>query len=489
MTITRTTFVRGMGAAILGSALVGPALASAAEKASAASSSRDALGAASSAKDASASAFYERDEPGSVVADAVLYRVTDDGELEYDVVHAAPVGADVVVSDETGSGIATLEDLLDVMGAADAPATVLSVDPGTRTIGKCVHADLTLSATGEVASIAVTAVSDRPVVGISWKKDEIGDDYQGFAQAFERNGAIAVYMPQVGDAAGAQEALAAIDGLFETGGEDWNPALYGEEQTPHGSSGWNDARDTSDIAYMTAAVQMDLPLLTVCRGTQGLNVALGGALIQDIPSYLAQKVLDGEIDPSRATVISGTLPATGASAQDTGYRMYDAATGEFVKTYDKDTGQYVSGSGCDGEGHLRVQVDGIVHSGGTGYHELDPGYDGIGVAEDSAWLYDIVGADTVSLVATAHHQAIDPDRLGDGLTIVASSSDGIVEAVEHQASSFVLGLQWHPERDALGDTRGVDVDNDLCNAFLAALVAHALERVEQGAGGAASSAA
>lgn len=42
-----------------------------------------------------------------------------------------------------------------------------------------------------------------------------------------------------------------------------------------------------------------------------------------------------------------------------------------------------------------------------------------------------------------HHQAID--RLGGGLRAVATTGDGIVEAVEESSGSFVLGVQWHPE--------------------------------------------
>lgn len=474
--VTRSQFIKGMGAA-MGAAVAGRALAGAAFGAEAAQApSAAGQPAGQQAQGQEEARAFTRDEPGQTIEGAALYQVSEENGLEYNVTHAAPLAATVEVTDASGSGIASIADLLDAMGEADAPAAVLSTDPGERAIGSFVRADVTLDDDGNVSAIAVASVSARPVVGISWKRDEVGSDYQGFAEAFERNGALAVFMPQVADHDEAAQALADVDGLFETGGEDWNPALYGEEQTPHGSSRWNDARDASDIAYMQTAIETDLPLLCVCRGMQGLNVALGGALIQDIPTYLAEKVLDGQIDQSRVTgVLSGTLPGSDLEAgQDTGYQKYDEATGEYTATYDKETGQYLEGSGCE-EGHLRVQVDGIVHSGGDGYHELAEGVDGIGVSPDSKWLYGIVGSESIDLVATAHHQAADPDRLGEGLTVVASSSDGIVEAVEHQDSSFALAVQWHPERDALQDARGVDVDNDLCNAILGALVEHAAE--------------
>ena len=248
----------------------------------------------------------------------------------------------------------------------------------------------------------------------------------------------------------AREVLGQLDGIFMTGGEDWNPSLYGQEQTPHGSSGWNDARDTSDINLMQQAIELDVPMLTVCRGTQGLNVALGGGLIQDVPYYLGQQVQAGEIDESRVT---GVL-------EDTGYNVWNSETGAYEE------------SGCEDGAHYRVQVDGLIHSGGTGYHVLASG-ENIGIDTNSKWLYDIIGSTSIEQVATAHHQAVDPEDLGEGLTIVARSSDGIVEAVEYQDNLFALGLQWHPERDALEDTRDVDVDQDLSNAPLRALVEYA----------------
>ncbi|MSV74807.1 MAG: gamma-glutamyl-gamma-aminobutyrate hydrolase family protein, partial [Actinobacteria bacterium] len=41
------------------------------------------------------------------------------------------------------------------------------------------------------------------------------------------------------------------------------------------------------------------------------------------------------------------------------------------------------------------------------------------------------------------HQAID--RVGDGLTVVGTSGDGVVEAVVADAKAWTVGVQWHPE--------------------------------------------
>ena len=390
-------------------------------------------------------------QKSAIVEDAILYTV-DGNELQYNVIYYGDVtGAHIV--DHSGNGIDSLAKLTEILGVADAPAEKFPADPGSsRTIGKAVIADIVTDDKGSIVSVNVRSVSERPVIGISWKKDSIGSDYKGFAEAFERNGAIAVFLPQITDAASAQEVLSRVDGVFVTGGEDWNPKLYNQEAIPHGSSGWNDPRDTSDIHLMQQAIALDIPMLTVCRGTQGLNIALGGALVQDVPLYLGTKVLDGTIPESRVTkIMAGTLPS----------------------------GEAGDVCGCKGENHLRVQVDGLAHGGLSFYHKLETGIDGIGIDKNSKWLYDIFGTGSIELIATAHHQALDPDRLAEGLTVVAKSSDGIIEAVEYQANRFALGLQWHPERDALSDTRFTDVSQDLSNLPLRALVKHAADYAAQ----------
>ncbi|CAM3310558.1 gamma-glutamyl-gamma-aminobutyrate hydrolase family protein [Rhodothermus bifroesti] len=74
-----------------------------------------------------------------------------------------------------------------------------------------------------------------------------------------------------------------VDGVLLTGGADVDPVHYG--QVPHPATyGIDPDRDRTELALVRWAVTADKPLLGLCRGLQVLNVALGGTLIQDIPS-------------------------------------------------------------------------------------------------------------------------------------------------------------------------------------------------------------
>ena len=79
------------------------------------------------------------------------------------------------------------------------------------------------------------------------------------------------------------DLLAGFDGLVLQGGSDVAPASYGE--TPLRPEWAGDARrDQYEMRYIRAAMDLDLPILGVCRGLQILNVAFGGTLYQDIAS-------------------------------------------------------------------------------------------------------------------------------------------------------------------------------------------------------------
>ena len=57
------------------------------------------------------------------------------------------------------------------------------------------------------------------------------------------------------------------------------------------------------------------------------------------------------------------------------------------------------------------------------------------------WLSDILGHG--AHVNSFHHQAVE--KVADGFRVSAVAPDGVIEAIEHQSGSFVVGVQWHPE--------------------------------------------
>ncbi len=101
-----------------------------------------------------------------------------------------------------------------------------------------------------------------------------------YIDAMERNGALPVVLPMTADEDEIRGILSRIDGIIITGGEDINPAMYGEEIRWAGEP--VPVRDASDSAWVRLAVEMDVPLLATCRGTQMVNVVHGGTLYQDL---------------------------------------------------------------------------------------------------------------------------------------------------------------------------------------------------------------
>jgi putative glutamine amidotransferase len=64
-----------------------------------------------------------------------------------------------------------------------------------------------------------------------------------------------------------------------------------------------------------------------------------------------------------------------------------------------------------------------------------------------------VAGESLHATKSHHHQGVD--RLGEGLVVSATSAvDGLPEAIELPDRQFVLGVQWHPEADALSPVLG-----------------------------------
>jgi putative glutamine amidotransferase len=91
------------------------------------------------------------------------------------------------------------------------------------------------------------------------------------------------YILPVLDPADAGAVLDGMGGLLLTGGEDVDPVHYGAR--PHPALGEvHPGRDAFELALVRAARERRIPTLAICRGVQILNVALGGTLVQDLPS-------------------------------------------------------------------------------------------------------------------------------------------------------------------------------------------------------------
>lgn len=73
-----------------------------------------------------------------------------------------------------------------------------------------------------------------------------------------------------------------LHGILIPGGADVDPALYG--QLNSASEGIDPSTDALDLRLIALAQARHLPLLGICRGMQVINVAMGGTLVQDLPS-------------------------------------------------------------------------------------------------------------------------------------------------------------------------------------------------------------
>jgi putative glutamine amidotransferase len=159
----------------------------------------------------------------------------------------------------------------------------------------------------------------RPLVGITtyitpveygdWQEEAalVPADY---LRAVERAGGRPLLVPPTDD--DVDDTLDALDGVIFSGGSDLDPALYGQEAHPE-TKDFVAERDRAELALLQAALARDMPVLAVCRGSQVLNVALGGDLVQHLPEVVGDdkhKETPGEFGEHDVELDPGTRIGT-----------------------------------------------------------------------------------------------------------------------------------------------------------------------------------
>ena len=114
-----------------------------------------------------------------------------------------------------------------------------------------------------------------------------------YVSMIDEAGGIPLIIPPAGD---MTNLLKSIDGLIISGGPDVSPTLYGQTPGPMTKEFYPD-QDETEIGLISSALEMDMPLLGVCRGMQILSIAHGGSLHQhldDTPGHEGHGGYDGE---------------------------------------------------------------------------------------------------------------------------------------------------------------------------------------------------
>ncbi|HZD68106.1 MAG TPA: gamma-glutamyl-gamma-aminobutyrate hydrolase family protein [Actinomycetes bacterium] len=130
-------------------------------------------------------------------------------------------------------------------------------------------------------------------VNVAGRELSVEGATERYVQMLVRAGAAPVILPVHGTQ--AEEVLPRLDGIALTGGGDVQPSLYGREPPPE-VYGVDPERDRFEVELVRRAAEADVPMMAICRGTQMLNVALGGTLFQDIGTELGHAMEHSQPD-------------------------------------------------------------------------------------------------------------------------------------------------------------------------------------------------
>ena len=150
--------------------------------------------------------------------------------------------------------------------------------------------------------VGVTSYLEQATVGV-WDVPAVFLPTSYAKPIFAAGASVVVLPPQEVYPDAVSRILAGLDGLCISGGYDVDPSSYGHTLHARTDAPRSD-RDAWEFALLAAALEVDMPILGVCRGAQVLNVLRGGTLHQHLPDLVGSPRHQGE------NGIFGTVPVS-----------------------------------------------------------------------------------------------------------------------------------------------------------------------------------
>lgn len=151
--------------------------------------------------------------------------------------------------------------------------------------------------------------SKRPIIGLLPLVDTEKESYwmlPGYMEGIIQAGGLPVMLPLSDNPQLINQLAEGTDGFLFTGGHDVSPELYGEK--PIAQCGESVLlRDNMEKLLLKKALELNKPVLGICRGIQLINAVLGGTLYQDLPAQYSSNTEHHQNPPYDIPIHTVTL--------------------------------------------------------------------------------------------------------------------------------------------------------------------------------------
>ena len=131
----------------------------------------------------------------------------------------------------------------------------------------------------------------KPIIGLNLDFEEKGKGYsrlpyhavrENYLSPLYEKGATPILLPPT--CMDIETYLDLVDGVLLTGGNDYDPTLFGGRNAPKFNLKIMHHRSKFDLDLIKGALDRNMPVLGICAGMQAINFCFGGTIYQDICS-------------------------------------------------------------------------------------------------------------------------------------------------------------------------------------------------------------